>query len=403
VADTRRARRLSLDDQIELVLPTGSRSRRFAQAGLVVWAAIGVALLVGIAFILLARLTGLLPYLVVAGVVVLVLSPLVNGLVRLRVPRQIAATATFAAAAVATPAVAPFVVRAFVHQLTSLLEHKAQALQRGGLVHRLVVSHNSLLHSIGTKVTKWVAEHQSRAPEYLGNMAVALARASVVILLGSLLGYLLLVWRPQVGRFTLLLFPPQRRQTVQDLITEMGRIVSGYVRARFIVSSVVGGLATIGLWAFGMPFWLVLGFWVGLANLIPTLGAYIGGAPVVVVALLTKPPAYVLVPVVVMMLSHAVDGFILSPLVLKETTDLHPVVVLLAVIAGAEVAGLYGVLAAIPVAGIVQYLARRWIKPLVFGPDPMAPVPIAPERLPEDPAGEVAAEPGPPDDPDRTD
>jgi predicted PurR-regulated permease PerM len=403
VADTRRDGRLSLADQIDIVLPSGSRSRWFAQAGLVVWAAIGIALLVGVAFMLLARLTGLLPYLVVAGVVVLVLSPVVKGLERLRIPRQIAATATFAAAAVATPAVAPFIVKAFVHQLTSLLEHKAEALQRGGLVNNLVASHNSALHSVGVSITKWVAEHQSRAPEYLGNMAVALARASVVILLGSLLGYLLLVWRPEVGRFTLLLVPPQRRQTVQDLITEMGRIVSGYVRARFIVSAVVGGLATIGLWAVGMPFWLVLGFWVGLANLIPTLGAYIGGAPVVLVALLTKPPAFVLVPVIVMIGSHMVDGFILSPLVLKETTDLHPVIVLLAVIAGAEVAGLYGVLAAIPVAGIVQFMVRRWIKPLVFGPEPMAPVPISPEPLPQDPYGEVAAESGPPDDPDRTD
>jgi predicted PurR-regulated permease PerM len=368
----------------------------------VVWAAIGVALLIGIGFTLLARLTGLLPYLVVAGLVVLVLSPVVKGLERLRVPRQIAATATFAATAVATPAVAPIIVRAFVNQLTSLLEQSPRALQQGGLVHGLVASDNSLLHSVGASVTKWVAEHQSRAPEYLGQVALALARASVVILLGSVLGYLLLVWRPEVSRVTLLLVPPQRRGMVQDVIQEMGRIVAGYVRARFIVSAVVGGLATIGLWAFGMPFWLVLGFWVGLANLIPTLGAYIGGAPVVLVALLTKPPAYVLVPVVVMALSHAVDGFILSPIVLKETTDLHPVVVLLVVIAGAEVAGLYGILAAIPVAGIVQFLARRWIKPRLFGPEPVAPIPIAPAPLPEDPAGSVAAEASPPDDRHRT-
>src|SRR5204863_6243653 len=135
---------------------------------------------------------------------------------------------------------------------------------------------------------------------------------------------------------------------------------------------------------------------------IPTFGAYIGGAPVVLVSLLTKPPAYVFVAVAVMAVAHMVDGFLLSPLVLKGTTNLHPVVVLLAVIVGAEIAGLYGVLAAIPVAGIVQFLARRWIKPLVFGPQPMAPIPIAPGPLPEEPAGEVAAESGPPDEPDSS-
>jgi predicted PurR-regulated permease PerM len=187
---------------------------------------------------------------------------------------------------------------------------------------------------------------------------------------------------------------------VQDVVDEMGRIVGGYVRARFIVSAVVGTIATVGLAVVDMPSWLVLGFWVGLANLIPTLGAYIGGAPVVIVSLLTKPPQFVLLALLVVTLSHIVDGFFLSPLVLKETTHLHPVVVLLVVIVGAEVAGLYGVLAAIPVAGIVQFLVKRWVKPHLYGADPLAPIPIAPGPLPEDPIGEVAAESGSPDDPD---
>ena len=67
MSDSSPAARLTITEQLELVLPTGSRSRRFAQAGLVVWAAIGVALLIGTGFILLAKLTGLLPYLIVAG------------------------------------------------------------------------------------------------------------------------------------------------------------------------------------------------------------------------------------------------------------------------------------------------------------------------------------------------
>ncbi|HXJ66178.1 MAG TPA: AI-2E family transporter, partial [Actinomycetota bacterium] len=249
-------------------------------------------------------------------------------------------------------------------------------------------------------VRDWVAQHQSKSSEYLGNLAVVLTRASVVILLGGVLGYLLLLTRPQFGRFTMLFVPPQRRQGVQDVFDEMGRIVGGYVRARFIVSAVVGVIATVGLFLVHMPAWLVLGFWVGLANLIPTFGAYIGAAPVVLVSLLTKPPQYVLLALLVVTISHVVDGFFLSPIVMKETTNLHPVVVLLVVIVGAEIAGLYGVVAAIPVAGISQYLVRRWVKPRLYGAEPMAPIPIAPGPLPEDPAGPVQAESGPPDDPD---
>ena len=240
-----------------------------------------------------------------------------------------------------------------------------------------------------TSVANWVKQHQEKAPQYLTDFAVVLARASVVILLGSVLGYLLLVWRPRIGQVAMLMVPPSKRLALREVLDEMGRIVAGYVRARFIVSAVVGGLATIGLWAIGMQFWLVLGFWVGLANLIPTLGAYIGGAPVVLVALLTRPPVFVLAALAVTTMAHVVDGFILSPLVLKETTHLHPVVVLLVVIAGAEVAGLYGILAAIPVAGIVQFLIRRWVKPMVYGPEAMAPIPVSAAGLPDDPAAPV--------------
>ena len=61
--------------------------------------------------------------------------------------------------------------------------------------------------------------------------------------------------------------------------------------------------------------------------------------------------------------AHVVDGYVLSPLVLKEATHLHPVVVLLVVLVGADLFGFWGVLAAIPVAGIVQLALRQWVLP----------------------------------------
>jgi predicted PurR-regulated permease PerM len=97
------------------------------------------------------------------------------------------------------------------------------------------------------------------------------------------------------------------------------------------------------------------------------LGTWIGGVPVGLVALLTKPPSYLVLVLVVIAISHIVDGYFLSPIVLKETTHLHPVVVLLAVLLGAELAGFWGILAAIPVAGIIQFGLKRWVVPRLGG------------------------------------
>ena len=64
------------------------------------------------------------------------------------------------------------------------------------------------------------------------------------------------------------------------------------MRARLVVSGAVCVLATLGLWVVGMPFWLLLGVVVGVANLIPMFGAWIGAVPVILVSLATKPPAF---------------------------------------------------------------------------------------------------------------
>ena len=82
-----------------------------------------------------------------------------------------------------------------------------------------------------------------------------------------------------------------------------------------------------------------------------------------------KPPSFLLLVLLVITVAHAVDGYILSPIVLKETTKLHPVVVLLAVLLGAQLAGLWGILAAIPVAGLAQFLLRGWVVPKLQGLD----------------------------------
>ena len=131
-------------------------------------------------------------------------------------------------------------------------------------------------------------------------------------------------------------------------------------------------LATVGMWAGRDAFWLDPRRDRGVANLIPMFGAGSGhpghsGQPG------DEAPAFLLVVLAVVALAHVVDGYVLSPIVLRETTNLHPVVVLLAVLVGADLYGFWGVLAAIPVAGIVQLTLVGWVMPrfLASGSEPV--------------------------------
>ncbi len=357
---------------LERIMPEGGRGRRLIGWGVVAWTAIGLAILAWAAARVVGRFAGIIPFLVMAWLVVFLLGPPVRWLAARsvagrRMPYRLTATAVFVLAVGVVAVVLGFMIPGLVHQTADLVKGSKVLVSKGGatLFDRLSHSSNPLLKRAGDTITKWIQGHAGSVQDYLRTITGAglqLAHAGLVLLIGGFLGYLLLLSIPE-SRTLAGTLPASVRDRFEGPLAEVRRIVGGYVRARLIVSTVVGTLATLGLWAIHMPFWLPLGIFVGIANLVPMLGAWIGGVPVALVALLTKPPSYLVLVMIVIVISHMVDGYILSPIVLKETTNLHPVVVLLAVLLGADLAGFWGILAAIPVAGVAQFLLRQWVVP----------------------------------------
>jgi predicted PurR-regulated permease PerM len=365
-----------LREQLERLMPEGGRARRTVGWGVVAWAALGALALVAVLFALLRRIAPVVPYLVMASMVVFVLNPTVERLVARGLSRRLAASVVFLAAVILATVLLSFMVPAVIHQAQSLGRSSSGLLRsRGGVFGRLSRSSNPLLRQAGQAVVGWIQAHAGSAPQALRTLSTAglrLAHAGAVLLVGGFLGYLLLLSFSDTRRGLLALVPPAGRARFAAPLAEVRRIVGGYVRARLIVSAVVGAIATLGLWAVHMPFWLLLGIVVGVANLVPMLGSWIGGIPVAMVALVTKPPSFLIVVLAVVTVAHMVDGFVLSPIVLKETTNLHPVVILLAVLLGADLFGFWGILAAIPVAGIANWALREWALPrLGIGPVPV--------------------------------
>jgi predicted PurR-regulated permease PerM len=371
----------SVREHLERLMPPDGRGRRVVGWGVVAWTALGLAVLLYFLSRLFERFAGILPYLIVAVMVVFVLNPLVRRLVAAGMPRRLAATVVFAATVIAVGALLALMIPAIIRQAESLMGSAPGLVRKGGsLFDRLARSHNTLLHRAGASAHRWLEQHAGNAPRALRALTDAglkLAHAGLVVILGGFLGFLLLLSLPETTRGLVALVPPAQRDRLDPVLAEVRRIVAGYVRARLIVSAVVGALATVGLFAIHLRFWLVLGLVVGVANLIPMLGSWIGGIPVALVTVVTKPPSYIFVALAVIVGAHLVDGFILSPLILKETTNLHPVVILLVVIVGAELLGLWGILAAIPVAGVIHFLLRETVIPRMVGAEPPeGPVPM---------------------------
>jgi predicted PurR-regulated permease PerM len=107
----------------------------------------------------------------------------------------------------------------------------------------------------------------------------------------------------------------------------------------------------------GVPFANVLAVWVGFADLIPLVGATLGAIPTIFVAFLHSTGAGVAV-LIVYIVYQQVENHALQPVVMSRTVNLNPLLVLLSVLVGVELAGFVGALLAIPAAGVIQVVVR---------------------------------------------
>jgi predicted PurR-regulated permease PerM len=155
--------------------------------------------------------------------------------------------------------------------------------------------------------------------------------------------------------------PSAARPRWRDVAHQISRTVSGYVSGNLVLSLIAGVTSALVLWLAGVPFAVALGLLVAILDLVPLAGATLAGVVLAIVAFLTSMTAGIVV-VAFFVLYQQLENHVLQPLVYGRTVQLSPLVVLIAILIGAEVAGVLGALAAIPVAGTLQILvidARR--------------------------------------------
>jgi predicted PurR-regulated permease PerM len=168
------------------------------------------------------------------------------------------------------------------------------------------------------------------------------------------------------------LLPVNRRDRILALASEMDRAVSGFVRGRIVVSTIMGVLIAVGWRMFGVPYAITLGVVVGVFSLVPYLSVI--GLPIAIALLavdqLAMPEAerltwlwILLGPALVYAVVQFLEGYVLVPLIAGKATDLDPVSIFVAVLAGAAMAGVYGMLLSIPVAACLKIWLREVAMP----------------------------------------
>jgi predicted PurR-regulated permease PerM len=142
---------------------------------------------------------------------------------------------------------------------------------------------------------------------------------------------------------------------------EIAKTIGGYITGNLLISVIAGFFTTIVLLIVGVPFALALGLLVAILDLIPLAGATLGAIVVTLVAL-TKSLTAALIVLVWFIVYQQLENHLLQPIVYGRTVKLSPLAILVAVLVGAEVAGVLGALAAIPVAGTIQIVISDWLQ-----------------------------------------
>jgi predicted PurR-regulated permease PerM len=199
----------------------------------------------------------------------------------------------------------------------------------------------------------------------ISGTALALAKGVVsavlaIVTIAFMTFFMLLEGPNWVDRFFSLLRPESRKRW-QGVAHDIYRTVGGYVSGNLLISLIAGGLTAIVLAIMGVPYAIALGLIVGILDLIPLAGATIAAIIVGAVAFIHSIPAGIVV-VTFFIVYQQVENHILQPVIYGRTVQLSPLVVLISVLIGAQLAGVLGALAAIPVAGAIQVILLDWLR-----------------------------------------
>jgi predicted PurR-regulated permease PerM len=211
------------------------------------------------------------------------------------------------------------------------------------------------------------AVHKQGAGGVLGVTGAGLAVARGVVTavagavaIGFLTFFMLLDGPRMIDRFYNFL-PAETRPRWQRIGTEMYRTVGGYVTGNIAISVIAGTASAIALFVLGSDYAIALAVVVGVLDLIPLAGATLAAILVSTVVFVELGWVKGVIIIVFFVVYQQLENHVLQPVIYGRTVQLSPLVVLISVLIGAELAGILGALAAIPAAGMVQAIGREFL------------------------------------------
>ena len=315
-------------------------------------------------------LTPILTPFLVGGLLAYLGNPLVNYLMKWKLPRLVAVIGVF---------MLMFgVVLCLVILLIPLLEN--QIIMSIGKLPEFI-------HWIQDTVIPWLSTHfdiniktailsgWQQAGQVADKVLKTITHSSMalfailinIVLIPVVMFYLLRDW-PALVKKTRDLIPRKYLPMLSEILTESNEVLGLFFRGQLVVMLALGIIYSTGLAIIGLNLSLLIGVVIAVLSIVPYLGTMIGLGLAIIAALFQfqalafMPVVYIIILFIV---GHILEGMVLTPLLIGDRIGLHPVAVIFAILAGGQLFGFFGVLLALPIAALimvwVRYIHRHYL------------------------------------------
>lgn len=216
----------------------------------------------------------------------------------------------------------------------------------------------NLISQINTNINDWISTLFYGGSNLL-NFISAVAGNLVFMFVTAVLSLYLTISRGSIQRFIRAIMPTNKEEYTIDLYKRTRRKIGRWFTSQLILSFVVGALTFIGLLVLGIDSALLLSILAAILEIIPYVGPIAVGVVTFLVAL-PQSTTLAFLAIILFFLIHQLENHVLVPLIVGKAVGIDPVMVVIAILAGSQLAGLVGAVIAVPAAIIVQELVDDW-------------------------------------------
>ncbi len=316
---------------------------------------------------------GVINFLLISFILAYAMNPLVDFLQKKGARRDWAILTVYMILFLAIALIVELIVPRLIKDLTKIIQNLPDIFQT---VHRIGIRMISMVNSwhlpidFQAMVDEFVGRGETilrNALTQMGQVLINFFSQSVLFILTPLLAYYFSRDYPEIKMRTRCWLSNHLGNHWTQTFLKVDSVFRLYIRGQLLVTLIVGFLLGIGLSILGFEAAFLLGFIAGVFNLIPYFGPILGAFPVIIVALLTSPWLAVYV-VILFFLVNQLEVMFLAPRIIGDELGLHPVTIIFIILIGGKIAGLLGMIVAVPLGAICIILIKS-IYQICFEPE----------------------------------